>query len=256
MPDKQTQAALVEEWRNEERIPFSGWDFSHLRGRCIEDTPPWSYESMVRELLPRASSVLDLGTGGGEKLRSFRDVLPRRTVATEGHRPNLELARKRLEPIGIEVVEANDSLAALLPFAAAEFDLVIDRHTAFNIAEVERVLKPGGIFLTQQVDGSSCWDLIEAFGSKPKWPWFTLSFMLDQVKTTNLVVDLAQDWAGGMVITDVGALVYYLRAIPWLVEGFSVNSHLPYLRQQQERLEREGVLAFVRKLLVLRASKM
>lgn len=23
-------------WREEERFPFSGWDFSHIAGRCVE----------------------------------------------------------------------------------------------------------------------------------------------------------------------------------------------------------------------------
>lgn len=40
-----------------------------------------------------------------------------------------------------------------------------------------------------------------------------------------------------MTFTDVGALVYYLKAIPWLVPGFSVTTHLEPLLQLQERLE-------------------
>ena len=105
MADAKMPTDLIAQWREEERWPFFGWDFSHLRGRCIEDAPPWSYENMVRDRLRTASSVLDLGTGGGERLSAFRDVLPRRTVATEGCPPNRELARKRLAPLGIQVVE-------------------------------------------------------------------------------------------------------------------------------------------------------
>ena len=255
MADAKVPTDLIAQWREEERWPFSGWDFSHLRGRCIEDAPPWSYETMARHRLRTASSVLDLGTGGGERLFAFRDVLPRRTVATEGCPPNRDLARKRLAPLGIQVVAADDSLTALLPFPASQFDLVLDRHTSFNISEVERVLQPGGAFLTQQVDGTSLSDLIAAFGSTPKWPWCTLSFVLDLIRTTRLVVDMDQEWTGQMVFTDVGALVYYLKAIPWLVGGFSVDSHLPYLLKQQERLERDGKLAFTWKLLVVVARK-
>ena len=32
-------------------------------------------------------------------------------------------------------------------FEDEAFELVIDRHTGFNIAEVERVLRPGGVFV-------------------------------------------------------------------------------------------------------------
>jgi hypothetical protein len=31
---------LIEVWEREELQPFSGWDFSHLAGRMIEDASP------------------------------------------------------------------------------------------------------------------------------------------------------------------------------------------------------------------------
>ncbi len=34
---------IIETWKREEQYPFSGWDFSHLDGRMLEDQPPWSY---------------------------------------------------------------------------------------------------------------------------------------------------------------------------------------------------------------------
>ena len=98
---------------------------------------------MVREFLLASRSVLDLGTGGGEKLLEFKEVLPPHTVATEGYPPNYRLAQERLAPLGVEVVETNASLQQVLPFEDEQFDLVISRHTAFNIAEVERVLARG-----------------------------------------------------------------------------------------------------------------
>jgi SAM-dependent methyltransferase len=246
---------LVETWREEERYPFSGWDFSHLRGRCVEDTPPWSYDDMVRELMPNAAAVLDLGTAGGERLLTFRDVFPPKVVATEEYRPNLELARTRLQPLGITVLEADSSERGLLPVPDGAFDLIINRHAGFNVREAARALRSGGTLLTEQVDGTALQDLCAAFGSKPKWPYYTLSYLLRQIETTTLVVELAHDWTGRMIFTDVGALVYFLKSTPWLVEGFSVATHLPYLEQQQKRLERDGQLVFTHKLLVVRARK-
>jgi hypothetical protein len=58
-----------------------------------------------------------------------------------------------------------------------------------------------------------------------------------------------------MIFKSVGALVCYLRAVPWIVDGFSVATHLPYLERQQARLEQEGQLAFTQRLFVLRARK-
>ncbi len=246
---------LLSAWLAAEQQPFSGWDFSYLDDKVINELPPWSYEAMARQYLFEASSALDLGTGGGEKLLEFKDVFPPRLAATEGYLPNLELARQRLAPYGVEVRHSEAALVETLPFGDAEFDLVIDRHTGFNAREVERVLKPGGIFLTQQVDGKSLLDLFEAFDAQPHWPYFNLAFALERIGETNLVVELAQEWRGQKIFKDVAALVYYLKAIPWMVDDFSVKTHLPYLLRQQERLEREGQLTFTEHLLILRARK-
>ena len=67
---------LIELWEHEEQQSFSGWNFSHLKGRYFEPAPPWSYEEIVQELLRDADSALDMGTGGGEKLLEFKDLLP------------------------------------------------------------------------------------------------------------------------------------------------------------------------------------
>lgn len=242
-------------WLAAEQQPFSGWDFSYLDDKIINELPPWSYETLVRQSMAQARSALDLGTAGGEKLLEFKDVFPPRLAATEGYLPNLELARQRLAPLGVEVRHSEAALVEHLPFGDAEFDLVIDRHTGFNARDVERVLKPGGVFLTQQVDGRSLLDLFEAFDCQPHWPYFNLAFALERVAETHLAVELAQEWTGKKIFKDVAALVYYLKAIPWVVDDFSVETHLPYLLRQQERLEREGQLAFTEHLLILRARK-
>ena len=48
-----------------------------------------------------AQSVLDLGTGGGERLLELREDWPARVAATEGYAPNLALATERLAPYGV-----------------------------------------------------------------------------------------------------------------------------------------------------------
>jgi SAM-dependent methyltransferase len=246
---------LLSIWLAAECQPFSGWDFSYLDDKVINELPPWSYEALVRQQMAQAQSALDLGTGGGEKLLEFKDIFPPHLAATESYPPNLILARQRLAAYKAEVRHSDNDLSEILPFGDAEFDLVIDRHAGYNINEVERVLKPGGVFLTQQVDGKSTLDLLEAFDSQPHWPWFNLAFALERVAETKLVVETAQEWSGKKIFKDVAALVYYLKAIPWLVDDFTVETHLPYLVRQQERLEREGQLVFHERLLVLQTRK-
>lgn len=53
-----------------------------------------------------------------------------------------------------------------------------------------------------------------------------------------------KEWYGTMHFTDVGAIVYYLKAVPWTVPGFSVATHQQYLQQLQSGLDRGEPLAF------------
>jgi hypothetical protein len=60
---------------------------------------------------------------------------------------------------------------------------------------------------------------------------------------------------GKLAFTDVGAIVYYLKAIPWSVPGFSVDTHLDHLLQLQQRLEQGEALAFEARLYLIEAWK-
>jgi hypothetical protein len=125
---------LVQSWRAEAAREVQGWDFSHLYGRMDSDDPPWDFDAMTRAALASSTRVLDMGTGGGEQLLTFLDVLPAQTVATEGWAPNIEVARAALAPHGIEVVaygpEAADPRARRIPLPDNHFDLVLNRHEA------------------------------------------------------------------------------------------------------------------------------
>jgi len=253
--DRKATDILLRQWRREESEPFAGWDFSHIVGRYVEEQPPWSYVDKARELMLKSKAVLDIGTGGGERLLELEDCFPKRVAATEGYPPNLALARRRLSPHGVEVVEAEESLKAKLPFSNGEFDLVIDRHSAYNASEVARVLKPRGVFLTEQVDGTSLTDLHREFGCEPQWPFFTLDYALGLIKLAGLVVIDARECEGKTVFRDIGALVYFLKAVPWIVPDFTVEKHFKRLLKLQERIEKNGQLSFTERLLLIEAHK-
>jgi hypothetical protein len=74
---------LIEIWKREEQQHFSGWDFSYLDGRMLEDQAPWSYSSRAAELMRHSSSVIDMDTGGGERFLQLREYWPKKVVATE-----------------------------------------------------------------------------------------------------------------------------------------------------------------------------
>ena len=242
---------LIKTWQREERAPFSGWDFSHLEGRMLEEQPPWSYAARAAELMDAASAVLDMGTGGGERLLALREHWPGKVAVTEDYPPNVKLARERLEPLGVRVVELALNRETPMPFGDGEFDLVLNRHSGTNPPEVARILAPGGTFLTQQVHGLYAQDLIAAFYAEPLWPHATMENKVRRLEGAGLTILDAREWTGKFTFADVGAIVYYLKAIPWVVDGFSVETHLAHLLALQERLERgEGLVFEARKYLV------
>ena len=250
--DREAYIAL---WQQEERAPFAGWDFSHLEGRMVEEEPPWSYMARAAEILQNAASVLDMGTGGGERFLKLREHWPAKVVVTEDYLPNVRLARERLTPLGVRVEVVDLSRHSALPFVDAEFGVVLNRHSGFNAAEVARILTPGGTFLTQQVDGWWAHDLMAVFGVQPQWPDAALANNVAWLKDAGLMIITAEDWSGAFTFSDVGAIVYYLKAVPWLVPGFSVATHLDGLLTLQARLEKEGELRFAAKKFLIEAQK-
>ncbi|MBE2220098.1 MAG: class I SAM-dependent methyltransferase [Anaerolineae bacterium] len=247
--------ALIDFWRHEEQAIFEGWDFSYLDGRMLEELPPWSYEQLATGLMADAVNMLDMGTGGGERLLLMRAAWPETVVATEGYPPNVKLARKTLTPFGVEVFDVPGEVRADLPFENGRFDLIINRQTGYGFFEVARVLKENGRFLTQQIETAWAYDLKRAFGIQlpPKEP--SLMRALRYLIQTDLWVEHAQSWTGSLSFTDVGAIVYYLKAIPWLVEGFSVETHLPYLLKLQEKVDRGEELKYCAAKYLIQAKK-
>jgi SAM-dependent methyltransferase len=246
---------IVNKWKREEQQQFLGWDFSYLGARLREGQTPWSYSSRAAELMRNASSVIDLGTGGGEQLLQLYEHWPDNVVATEDYPLYFRLATKRLSPYGARVVDAKLTDYAPMPFTDGEFDLVLNRHSAFNSGEVARILAPGGVFLTQQIHGLWAHDLLAVFGVKPRWPSASFEWYEPKLKEAGLIITHAQEWTGQVAFTDVGAIVYYLKAVPWLVAGFSVDTHLEGLLKLQRMLEGGASLVFSARKYIIEAHK-
>lgn len=219
---------------------FSGWDFSYLtqKGRMQECPVRWNYTSMVERLMRRSQAMLDMGTGGGEFLASMQP-LPVHTCATEGYPPNVAVARSRLEPLGVQVLPFDDE--ERLPFVDAQFDLVVNRHESFSARELWRILKPGGIFLTQQVGGDNDKEMNEAMRVPPfdyaAWTCEAARAQLEEAGFTVLKQDEERTFTR---FYDLGAIVFYLKAIPWQIPEFSIEAYREPLEQLYERMSRTG----------------
>ncbi|MFD8971284.1 MULTISPECIES: class I SAM-dependent methyltransferase [Streptomyces] len=221
--------------------PVEGWDFSWLAGRAHEQRPSWGYQRVMGERMARARAALDIQTGGGEVLAGV-PKLPPLVVATESWPPNVAKATGLLHPLGAVVVADEDEPP--LPFAGKAFDLVVSRHpVTVWWEEIARVLRPGGTYLSQQVGPASVFELVEYFlGPQPE-EVRRMRHPDDARRAAEAagleVVDLRSEFLHTEFL-DVGAVVYFLRKVIWMVPGFTVDQYRDRLRELHEQIEREG----------------
>lgn len=229
--------ALIEEAQS---AAFSGWDFNWLTDRMVQEDPPWDYAHLVRAHLVKADSLLDMGTGGGEFLASLAP-LPTDTYATESYPPNQPIAIQRLSPLGVEVHCIEDD--SPLPFDDQQMDLVINRHESYDPHEVFRILKPGGVFITQQVGELDNLELNQLLDSKKAYKFTDWGLESEAIHLADAGFNIkrAEKAALKTIFKDIGAVLYYLKAIPWQIEGFSLAKHHHRLIYIHNLIEFQGV---------------
>ena len=231
----------IERWKAEERIAhIHGWDFSHIAGRYTEeDDLPWDYREVILRYLRPEMKILDIDTGGGEFLLSLGHPHGN-TAATENYPPNVELCREVLLPLGVDFRPADGG--GMLPFDDGSFDLVLNRHGDFNAGEINRVLKPGGVFITQQVGAENDRELVELLCGETELPFPEQYLDITERKFRDAGFEIleAQECFRPIRFFDVGALVWFARIIQWEFPSFSVDACLDRLLNAQRILERDG----------------
>ncbi|WP_020502230.1 class I SAM-dependent methyltransferase [Sciscionella marina] len=220
---------------------IDGWDFAWLDGRATEQRPSWGYARLMARRLAGVCSALDIQTGGGEVVGEA-ETLPPLMVATEAWPPNLARATERLHPRGAAVVADEDEPP--LPFADNAFELVTSRHPVTTWwAEIARVLRPGGSYLSQQIGPENLSGLS--------------AYFLGELPAEHYRARRTEDARGGaeqaglevldlrterlrVEFFDIGAVVYFLRKVVWTVPDFSVERYRETLHRMHEHIQREG----------------
>ena len=224
--------------------PFEGWDFSYLNERQIPlGSLPWDYGAIASGYLGRATSALDIDTGGGElfsellRLSGFTGT----ACAIESYAPNVLIARNKLEKHRVKI---HDTSQGSHDLEDASVDMVLSRHGgSVSPEEIRRLLCSGGYLVTQQVGDQTNRELRQLFGVEQElessWPHRAS----DAEKTfSDLGFDLVRLESHSYLIrfSDVGALVYYLKAVPWEVPGFSVTKHADALLGLHREVQSRG----------------
>ena len=247
---------LKEQWLAEEAVAhIHGWDFSHLNGRYTEETVlPWDYREEVLSALRPDSRILDMDTGGGEFLLSLGHP-HHLTAAIENFPPNVELCRETLLPLGIDFKAA--AADGPLPFPDNSFDLVLNRHGSFDPKEVFRVLKPGGVFLTQQVGEDNDRELVELVlpGQDKIYGGWSMAPVAESLKTAGFAVEKQDEAFVPIRFFDTAALVWFARTIQWEFVGFSVERCFDRLLEVEKTIAEQGEVSGRAHRFLLKARK-
>ncbi|MDX8366751.1 class I SAM-dependent methyltransferase [Cytobacillus sp. IB215665] len=139
----------------------NGWDFSKLKS--TSEGVKWHFYDEVVKRCKRSDVLLDIGTGGGENVleiaRSANFL-----VGVDISSGMMETAQANLAKSNVSNVRFCQLPSDNLQFPAEFFDIVSCCHAPFNAKEISKVLKKGGIFLTQQVSEGDKLNLKTAFG--------------------------------------------------------------------------------------------
>ena len=247
-----------EEFKNylktEEKQVFKGWDFSYLDGRWDGEHIPWDYKKIVLSYLNTEHKLLDMGTGGGEFLLTLNHPFNNISV-TEAYPPNIEICRMRLEPLGVTVKQIFDD--SVLPFADSSFDIVINRHEAYDVGEVNRILKNEGYFITQQVGGRNDEDLAEKLinDGESIHPDHDLKNNVKSFKDNGFDILKSEESFSPIRFYDTGALVYFAKIIEWEFPGFSVDAYFDNLCKIEEEINETGYIEGTEHRFIIAAKK-
>lgn len=235
--------SLLKYLQEEEAKTFSGWDFSYLNGRWEDEKLPWDYKKIILNYLKSDDKLLDIGTGGGEFLLSL-DHPYHNTSVTEGYLPNYEICLKKLEPLGIKVYYyvGDDKLESI---EDNQFDIVINRHESYNEGELNRILKPNGLFITQQVGAHNNKDLASFFNEDyvEQFPKMTFFKSKDRLLENNFEIIYSNEFYPILKFYDLGAIAYFAKIIEWEFLNFNVKDNIDKFLILQEELKKNGYIS-------------
>jgi SAM-dependent methyltransferase len=232
---------------------FTGWSFDDLKKRFPDGREPWDYVTKAADALPQARSAVDLDTGGGER---FEEIVRRagsgaRLYATEEWHVNAPVAARRLTPLGVHVVRA---CGERLPFEAGAFDLLLNRHGTLAPAEVNRVLAPGGLLLTQQVIPDQWPELRAYFPRKAVFPPHDVGYAAE-FRALGYAVSF-QERRYPVTFASLEDVAFMLFVVPWAVPDIDPDLDLEaFMALAEQRADAGGSVTLTEGLYLIEALK-
>ncbi len=143
-----------------------GWNFKAIKPK-VENKSGYDYYKEVLLCIFPNTKMLDIGCGSGEKsIKYFSGA--KKIVMIDNEPEMLKRVRANITQMipekGRKKFEVKIGDKEKLDFADNSFDVVVSRHCGAKVSEIYRVLKKGGIFISEDIDETDCLELKEMFG--------------------------------------------------------------------------------------------
>ncbi len=141
---------------------LQGWDFSKIKyeEECHAD---YNYIEEINKHITSNSLVLDVGTGGGERvLKQFNNA--GFVFGIDNCDEMIETARKNLSKCLDKRVQFIKMDSSNIEFPNGIFDIVCSRHCWDNPYRAYELLKKEGMYFSEDIENDDCIELKEVFG--------------------------------------------------------------------------------------------
>ena len=216
-----------------------GWDFDKISKRTKVIGKKWDYIEIVKNYINRETVLLDIGTGGGEVLLKIAPFV-RRAYGIDCSRNMIITAKKNLAKSKVSNVEFKSANARKLPFRKEYFDVVICRHSEFYPKEVFRVLKPNGVFITQQVGERDKENIKRVFGKGQAFGERAGTLMkkyLRELRKVGFKI-IKKDTYNAIEYYSIEDLKFLLRNTP-IIPGFNSKRDQKFLEEIERKYKRK-----------------
>lgn len=146
-----------------------GYASDLIRGTDI-DKRPWNLQQEILNLSKTSFNLLDIGSGDSRKVmplsKHFNHI-----VAMEPSLEMRELASKAVQRYNLKNMTIVNGIADKLPFPDSSFDMVTCSLAPWNILEIYRVLKSGGLFINETIGCADKLEFKKEFGHDENGIW-------------------------------------------------------------------------------------
>ena len=203
-----------------------GWDFSKIN--YTRESVPWKYCEVVQNYLKPISYVLDIGTGGGERLIEFASFF-KKGVGIDFDTDMIEKAKENMPVYLEDKISFLVMSAEKLKFPENTFDIVLNRHAPLYPKEIIEVLKPAGFFITEQVGSKNTENICNIFGCGVGGeyeidPQHNIDNIINFFKNNGCKIIDYNKYNVKYWFSDIESLIFWLKGIP-IPEDFHIEKH-------------------------------